>query len=226
MATSQPLTQAALARQVRERFVGDVVSGVAALADAIQELLTSLLNQVTTARETQQRRDLWTLFQQRRGVWTEAATQAWKDAAQRPVNSALKVRPATLSLELEGDDVVENKIVASRMALPVMERVSVGFDDLRLRIQQLEDGSELASSDILRPEVVVQILVEQWVHAGLDRTALHAVSDVIQGGLATQLLAQTQSVTKQLNMEIREAGECGERRRVRRARSEVIRDPG
>ena len=188
MATSQPNTQAALARQVRERFAGDVASGIAALADAIQELLTSLLNQVATARETQQRRDLWTLFQQRRGVWTAAATQAWKDAAQRPVNSALKVRPATLSLELEGDDVVENKIVASRMALPVMERVSAGFDDLRLRIQQLEDGSELSSGDILRPEMVVQILVEQWVNAGLDRTALHAVSDVMQGVLAAQLL--------------------------------------
>ena len=216
MATSQPLTQAALARQVRERFVGDVVSGVAALADAIQELLTSLLNQVTTARETQQRRDLWTLFQQRRGVWTEAATQAWKDAAQRPVNSALKVRPATLSLELEGDDVVENKIVASRMALPVMERVSVGFDDLRLRIQQLEDGSELASSDILRPEVVVQILVEQWVHAGLDRTALHAVSDVIQGVLATQLL----DAYKKANVFLVERGVVPQidlRARVRRA---------
>jgi hypothetical protein len=90
-------------------------------------------------------------------------------------------------LELVGDDVVENKILSSRMALPVIEKVSGGFDDLRVRVQQLEGGVELGQGDILRPDVLVQSLVDQWVESGLDRIALMQVSDVLQRALAEQL---------------------------------------
>lgn len=184
----QPPIQAQLAQQVRERLAGDAAQGLGAVSGAVQEAFTSLVNQTATAREMQTRRDLWTMFQKRQAVWVAGTEKAWTEAARQFASTAVKVRPDTLSLELLGDDVVENKIIASRMALPVIERVSAGFDDLRLRIQQLEGGRELAPRDSLRPEVLVQGLVDQWAIAGLDRAGLLQVADTIQNVLSQQLL--------------------------------------
>ena len=188
MASTQPPHPVQLAQQVRERLAGDAVQGLGAVSTAVQEAFTALMNQTATAREMQARRDLWTMFQKRHSAWVAGTSQAWVDAARQSASSAVKVRPATLSLELLGDEVVENKIIASRMALPVIERVSAGFDDLRLRVQQLEGGRELPSSDMLRPEVLVQMLVDQWVFAGLDRVGLLQVADTLQNALSEQLL--------------------------------------
>ena len=184
----QPPVQAQLAQQVRERLAGDAALGLGAVAQAVFEAFTALVNQTATAREMQTRRDLWTMFQKHQTAWVRGTESAWKDAARQSSSGAVRVRPETLSLELLGDDVVENKIMGSRMALPVMERVSAGFDDLRLRVQQLEGGRELPSSDILRPEVLVQGLVDQWALAGLDRSGLLQVADTIQNTLSQQLV--------------------------------------
>ena len=91
-----------------------------------------------------------------------------------------------LSFELVDDDVVENKIVASRIALTVMEAVSAGFESLRLRVQSLE-GQELPKDDLLRPETVAVHLVEQWVKSGMARDDLQTVLDPLQRELAAVL---------------------------------------
>ena len=88
---------------------------------------------------------------------------------------------------------VENKILASRMALTVNEQVSHRFDTLRQRTQSLE-GRELDSSDILRPDTVCLLLVEQWVEAGLPRTDLQTVVDPLQRELANLLQKNYQVV--------------------------------
>ena len=56
------------------------------------------------------------------------------------------------SLELIGDEVVENKILASRLAMAVQEKAVWDLNDLKLRITHLEGGEELGSEDVLRPE--------------------------------------------------------------------------
>jgi len=106
---------------------------------------------------------------------------------------ALAANGASPQFELLSDDVVENKILASRMALTVSEQVSQQFDTLRQRTQSLE-GQELDSSDILRPEAVCLLLVEQWVEAGLPRTDLQTVVDPLQRELANLLQKQYQAV--------------------------------
>jgi hypothetical protein len=179
-----------LAQLVRERFVAGMVQGLESVDKAIDELLSSLMNQVATARENQLRRDMWSTYQHSRTVWVSASAKAWRNGTQQLATPATRGRSDILSLELVGDDVVENKILASRMALPVIEKVSAGFDELRVRVQQLEGTSELAAGDILRPDVLVQSLVDQWVESGLDRIALMQVSDVLQRALAEQLTSE------------------------------------
>jgi hypothetical protein len=90
---------------------------------------------------------------------------------------------APLTFELLSDDVVENKILASRMALAMGETLQPGFEAMRLRIQALE-GHELASQDMFRAETICLHLVEQWLGCGMERKHLLRAVEPLQNALA------------------------------------------
>ena len=194
--TPSSVPQRRLARQARQRFVEGICAGLPDLDKTVLDLLTTLMTQTGTAREMQSHRDAWMRYQQHHAAWTERTGKAWRDALaphSSTTRGALSANGASPQFELLSDDVVENKILASRMALTVSEQVSQQFDTLRQRTQSLE-GQELDSSDILRPEAVCLLLVEQWVEAGLPRTDLQTVVDPLQRELANLLQKQYQAV--------------------------------
>ena len=194
--TPSSVPQRRLARQARQRFVEGICAGLPDLDKTVLDLLTTLMTQTGTAREMQSHRDAWMRYQQHHAAWTERTGKAWRDALaphSSTTRGALAANGASPQFELLSDDVVENKILASRMALTVSEQVSQQFDTLRQRTQSLE-GQELDSSDILRPEAVCLLLVEQWVEAGLPRTDLQTVVDPLQRELANLLQKQYQAV--------------------------------
>ena len=199
MYTTPPsVPQRRLARQARQRFVEGICGGLADLDKTVQDFLTALMNQTGTAREMQSRRDAWLQYQQKHAAWTERTGKAWQEALAPHVSStrgqlAVGGGGGLSQFELLSDDVVENKILASRMALTVNEQVSHQFDTLRQRTQSLE-GQELDSSDILRPDTVCLLLVEQWVEAGLPRADLQTVVDPLQRELANLLQKHYQVV--------------------------------
>ena len=179
--------QRRLARQARERLVEGLCAGLTGVDKALMEFLNTLMSQTGTQREMQNRRDAWQKYQQCSGAWLRGTMAAWREALM-PVAAAPGggVRMPELAFELVDDDVVENKILASRMALPIMEQVSAAFEALRLRIQALE-GQDLPSTDILRPEALALRVVESWAKAGLPRDDLQTVLDPLQRELATLL---------------------------------------
>ena len=182
-AFSQPHPQRRLARLVRQHFVEGWCAGMPGVDKAILEFLTTLMAQAGTQRDMQTRRDAWMLYQQHHGAWVRDVVQTITQALS---SLDTGVRTSTLSgagLELVSDDVVENKIIASRMALTVMEQVSTSFDALRMRVHTLE-GRELPGNDILRPESLCLVLVEQWVQVSLSRDDLSLVLDPLQRALA------------------------------------------
>lgn len=189
--------QRRLARQARQRFVEGLCTGLPDLDKTVQDFLTTLMSQTGTARDMQAHRDAWLLYQQRHAAWTERTGKAWRDALTAHSSTAAAALAGSagggMHFELLSDDVVENKIVSARMALTISEQVSQQFDMLRQRTQSLE-GQELDSKDILRPEAVCQLLVEQWVEAGLPRTDLQTVVDPLQRELANLLQKQYQAV--------------------------------
>ena len=194
--TPSSVPQRRLARQARQRFVEGICAGLPDLDKTVLDLLTTLMTQTGTAREMQSHRDAWMRYQQHHAAWTDRTGKAWRDALaphSSTTRGALAANGANPQFELLSDDVVENKILASRMALTVSEQVSQQFDTLRQRTQSLE-GQELDSSDILRPEAVCLLLVEQWVEAGLLRTDLQTVVDPLQRELANLLQKQYQAV--------------------------------
>jgi hypothetical protein len=165
-------------------MVEGLCTGLSGVDKALMEFLTALMSQTGTQREMQNRRDAWQMYQQSSGGWLRGVTSAWRAALDVAAIATPSGRPGfDLSFELVDDDVVENKILASRMALTVMERVSSHFESLRLRVQALE-GVEMSATDILRPETVALKMVESWVKAGLPRADLQTIVDPLQRELA------------------------------------------
>ena len=187
-----------LAHLARQRFVEGLCAGLPALDKTVHDFLTELMGQTATQRDMQLRRDAWMGHQAHRKTWVEHLGRAWRESlAPPPVTgrSTLNASKAFDGLELLGDDVLENKIIASRMALTLTEHVAAPFDAARQRTQHLE-GRELAGTDILRPETLCLHLVEQWLEVGLQRDHLQMVIDPLQCELAALALAQYQALVK------------------------------
>ncbi len=178
----------ALGRKAREVFISHAEGVMVPMADAVRAKLIELVDQSTSTKEMQDRRDAMLEFERLHRDWTEGTTKAWRRALVPPTATA-RVRLEAVSLELIGDDVVEKKILSSRLALSVLDKVTWELNDLRLRMQHLEGGDDLQSYDILRPEVSAQLLVEQWVSAGLARETWGLVKELIQQHMVDQLVA-------------------------------------
>jgi hypothetical protein len=179
LSASAPPPPAALARQARERFVADVEASLPDLAGAISTRLLEMVDRSPSTREAQIRRDALLQYERQRALWVDKTGRALRRASQRPDESR-PVRSAAMGLELIGDDVVEQKIVASRLAMAIHEKVSWELNDLRVRIQALEGGNDFAADDVLRPEALALLLIEQWMDSDLSRQSWLMVSDLIQ----------------------------------------------
>lgn len=176
-----------LARQAREQFVAFAAGVMPALAADIKARLSAAMDVAGNAREMQDRRDGWMSFQENETIWVDATMAAWKKALLAPAVTASMPLDSG-KFELMGNEVMENKILASRLALRLLDSASWELNDLRLRIQGLEGVPELAKEDILRPEVLSQNLVEQWTLAPLSRELWLTVQDLIQQRLTAHLL--------------------------------------
>ncbi len=195
--TPSSVPQRRLARQARQRFVEGFCAGLPDLHKTVLEFVTTLMTQTGTAREMQSRRDTWMAYQQHNAAWMDRCGKAFREALAPHVSTSrggnVAAGHGASQFELLSDDVVENKIIASRMALTVSEQVSPQFDTLRQRTQSLE-GQDLDNSDILRPDTVCLLLVEQWIESGLPRNDLLIVIDPLQRELANLLQKQYQAV--------------------------------
>lgn len=181
-----------LAEKVRQRFLGDAEKILFDLGGTIQDRLTALLNEKGTTRDMQNRRDAWMLFQKQRGPWIDGTMKIWQASLKSPATKKSE-KKEELSLEgdgglsLVGTDAVENKILASRLVLAVVEKMGGDLDDLRVRVKTLENRDDLEGHDILRPEVLILLMVEQWTTIGMTRESWPMVNDVVQKSLIEKL---------------------------------------
>jgi hypothetical protein len=189
MATLPSYSQRAkLAEETRKRFVADASRAMVEIAGAAEDRLTTLLNEAAPSREMQTRRDAWTLYQRTRVAWLDGTIALWQQALL-PQPVSVKAAFELDGLQLIGTDVVENKILTSRLVMSVSEKVVAELDDLRVRIKLLEESEDFASHDILRPDVVIKLLIEQWSTAGMPRESWPLISDAVQRQLSEKLKA-------------------------------------
>ena len=174
------------ARAVRERFLTEANKAMTEVGAAVQEQLTILMDAPRNARESQERRDTWMAYKKCRPLWLEGTTKAWQECLDPPKKKKSESLEVA-GLQLVGTEVVENKILASRMVMAVMEKVNSQLEDLRLRMQFLEGTEELAGNDLLRPEVLVLLMVEQWANSGMPGDSWALVNEVVQKLLIERL---------------------------------------
>ncbi len=176
---------ASLATGIRQRLVDDLSQALTVLQVSIRERLISLLDEVTPMREQQLRRDTWTMYEQQKERWLAATLKAWQSGlnpvVERPVSQSLPDQ-----LELVSTETVENRMQASRMALSLMEVAASEVNDLRKRLKHLDGVEELPARDMVHPEVLVQVMVEQWVACGLSLEYWSLVNDVVQKHINAQ----------------------------------------
>ena len=182
MSTARPQALSLqIARETRERFLVATDEVIAPLTQPIRERLIAMSDEMTNAREMQDRRDDFLAFQAQGENWVTETRIAWRKAlgsslgASNTSSSSLSSR-----LELIGDDVVETGILSSRLAQAVQGKASFEYSDLRLRIQSLEHTTELDAKDILKPEALAGVMVAQWLAVGLSRALWTKMQDTIQ----------------------------------------------
>jgi hypothetical protein len=173
-------------RAVRERFLAEAMQAMTEISAAVHEQITALMDEPSNARESQERRDIWMAYKKCRPLWVEGTGKVWRECLDPPKVKKGASQEA-VGLQLVGTEVVENKILASRMVMSVMDKVSSQLEDLRLRIQFLEGTEELAGNDLLRPEVLVLLMVEQWANSGMPGDSWAMVNEVVQKLLIERL---------------------------------------
>lgn len=185
---AQTTRQQQLAHSVRQRFVAELGGVLPSLSAAILERLAQLTDERCTMREAQQRRDAWTAFKRVGTQWCDNTTKAWQEAlASSTKKASTSESQSAASLELVSTEVFENKILASRLAMAVMDKVHAEFDDVRLRMRHLEGSEDLGEFDVLRPDIPVLKMVEQWGSSGMPANAWPMVSEVVQRQLVDSL---------------------------------------
>lgn len=168
MTSHLPSVQHRLARQVRVRFVEALDAVVTELGERIQRQFSSQLEEgrFATPLQAQKAQEAQAAFQRERGNWLQQVRQGCQKALAQTGASGMRTDMGML--ELVDDEVVERKIIASRLAAAIGETAGAELNDLRLRMQALE-GSDLPGKDVLLPETLAQLLLQAWADAGLGR---------------------------------------------------------
>ena len=187
MATPPSISRTQVAAEARKRFSTEIGRAMTDITTACQEHLTALLNESARAREAQARRDAWTLYQKARGPWLDGTVKGWQKALLPPTASA-KLDLTADTFQLVGTDVVDNKILVSRLVRSTQDKLASQIDDLKIRLRFLEGHAEFQDHDIFRPEVVWLQVVEQWTKSGMPRDSWPMVHDVVQRMMTDRFL--------------------------------------
>ena len=178
-----------LTAKAREIFAAHAAKVLPEVAKAVLEKLALLVDLTASAPVMQERRDAWLAFQSAGKAWTNGTNRAWKLAiVQAPQSMGTMFDVENGKFELMDHEVMEVRILASRLGLRILDVVSWQLNDLRLRVQSLDNITELDSWDILRPEVLARHVIEQWTAVGLSRNIWAATQDVIEYRIAGHLL--------------------------------------
>ena len=135
----------------------------------------------------QARRDAWTGFQKNQTTWLNQSRKALQRTLLPRFSNSGSPTSVSGQLELVAEGAIDDQILASRLAMQVLDKSSTELNELRLRVQHLEGRQELPRGDVLLPDVTARILVDQWLDAHMTREAWVLVQDALAPVLANKL---------------------------------------
>ena len=172
MATAAESAQ--IAAHARRLYVEELLKGLPGLVSRISTGARELLNKPAEYVVGQRRRDLVQGLMKQAGSWHGAMASGLRHVLQHGVTASqlggLPVPGAAGGMSLVDNDTIEREILASRLALAIMDRAGWEFTDLRSRIAMLERRGELDTHDMLRAHILAQVVLDAWRTAGLGAT--------------------------------------------------------
>lgn len=177
-----------LGKQARELFVAHVSRVLPEIGKACHSRLLALMDEPGSSRDRQDRRDAYQAFHAANATWVTGCRQALLGSLQQRSQERSESLGGGLGrLELLAEGAMDNQILASRLALRVLDQASTELNELRLRIQHLEQLQEMPKGDVLLPDVTARILVDQWLEAKMPRESWPMVQDTVAPLLARHM---------------------------------------
>lgn len=197
---AEPTDRAAIAADVRSRLGQRLALEFDNLVRVVEHKLSDLMDEAAPARVLQVRQDAWFAFKNAKPLWREKAVLSWQGALLPEPD---KTGPAQKgALELIETGAIESKIVASKLALALMEEAAPHVNELRKRCKALNLGKELAEGDLVHPETVMLGVVDGWRASGMTQEAWALVVDTVRNFLVQKLPA----IYDQCNEELQAQG--------------------
>ena len=172
-----------LATEVRDRFVKEVDAALPSLVSVAKKAFSAVdvkdtrasLHLHTAILELRNHADSWVSGMQREwsGALTGGDTRMGTPAALTPT-----------VLALVGDEEVESRILSSRLVLGISDMASQEFNDLRIRMRHLDGSHDLHPKDVMRPETLARIVVDQWSEAQMSRESWATIHEHMRIALA------------------------------------------
>ena len=184
-----------LSKEARQLFITQASAALGGLVEVIRARFDEIESKVIMTGDGHALRDARLEFERLQVKWVNTTGQAWRAALIAPTEST-RVKIDVAALSLIGDDVMENRIHAARLSTTVQEKAALKVNSVRARILFLDGTQEFASHDVLRPEALVQILLNQWSLAGLSRAGWQYVREAASAGLVQSLAEAFDRVDK------------------------------
>lgn len=185
MSHAEPLI--ALAAVTRQRFCAQLGLILPKVAQDVRDHLTQRLESAQTVRDMQSARDTKSEFERLDRIWIDGIRAALqlKQAQRDAPNSRRQTEPGTL--ELLADDAVEDQLLASRLAARIQDAATQELSDLRLRLLFAEGRVELQTTDVIKPETVSRVVLDEWVRSGLSRDMWQQLSASLTASVASKV---------------------------------------
>ncbi len=169
MATAAESAQ--IAAQARRLYVDELLKGLPGLMTRLGNAARELQDKSAEYAVAQRRRDLVQGLIKQAGAWHNRLASGLRHVLEHGASASQPgdLPPPNLdaALSLVDNDVIEREILASRLALAIMDRAGWEFSDLRSRMSMLERRGELATHDTLRAHILARLVLDSWRTAGL-----------------------------------------------------------
>ncbi|ALV05100.1 DUF1631 family protein [Roseateles depolymerans] len=180
----------ALATQARRVHTEVLLRGLPSVVATLTSAVQDLLSQPAEHALQMARRDAFEAWQRCATPWHarlgKSLRHVYHHGPGDSRSASLSSRPQNLSLV--DDDTIEREIIASRLALAMMDKASWEFSDLRNRMQRLEGLEDLPHQDLLRAQVLARLVLDAWFESGLSSSVWQMLQRPLHQELSQLLL--------------------------------------
>jgi len=185
----------ALAQVARQRFCAQVGLLLPKVGQDVCDHLNTQLDNASAVRDMQTARDAL--------IELNSLSRTWVDGVSAALQQSLQARqPARAGhtvpgrLELLATEAVEDQLLASKLALAVHDVAAQAWADLRVRLLFAESRTELQATDVVRPDTLAKVILDEWVHAGLSRDTWKMLAGVVHPSFGEKLAEAYQEANR------------------------------